>query len=112
FCVLPCPVLHAGDACVGAVYAGRGGGAVLGPMAAHYLIGGHPRRMTIIAALGVMGCGVFYTAFALSPTLKAAAAFVFLAHLGGGAQWVLSTSLLQRIVEDRILGLISAIAMC
>jgi MFS family permease len=38
------------------------------------------------------------------PNLWAAAAFVMLAHLGGGAQWTLSTYGLQRIVPDRIRG--------
>jgi MFS family permease len=48
--------------------------------------------------------GVFYAVFPLMPGLWAAAPFVTLAHLGGGAQWALSTYGLQRIVPDHIRG--------
>jgi MFS family permease len=40
----------------------------------------------------------------LSPALWFAAIFVISAHLGGGAQWTLSTYGLQRIVPDSIRG--------
>lgn len=42
------------------------------------------------------------------PALWAGAIWVFVAHLGGGAQWTLSTYALQRIVPDRLRGRIFA----
>ncbi|HEX6131249.1 MAG TPA: MFS transporter, partial [Actinomycetota bacterium] len=40
----------------------------------------------------------------LAPSLGLAAVSILFAHLGGGAQWVLSTYGLQVIVPDRIRG--------
>lgn len=107
--VLPVEVLHAGDGGIGTLYASRGVGALLGPLLAQPLAIGRPRRMAMLAAVGVVGSGLFYAAFALSPTLGWAAAFVFLAHLGGGTQWVLSSTLLQRTVADRMRGRMSSL---
>lgn len=107
--VLPVEVLHAGDAGIGTLYASRGLGALLGPLLAQPLAVGRPRRMALLAALGVVISGLFYAAFSLSPTLASAAAFVFLAHLGGGTQWVLSSTLLQRTVADRMRGRVSSL---
>jgi len=109
--VLPLQVFHAGDRGIALLYASRGVGALLGPFIANRFAGGRPRSMAMLAAVGVIVSGVFYAAFAASPTLAIAALCVFIAHLGGGAQWVLSSSLLQRTVNDRILGRISALDM-
>ena len=48
-------------------------------------------------------------ALGLAPTLWIAAITIFAAHLGGGAQWVLSTYGLQRLVPDHIRGRIFAV---
>lgn len=109
--VIPVQVFKAGDQGIAVVYAARGIGAVLGPFLAHMLTRGNNRRMALLAALGVISSGIFYCAFAASPTLWWATFFVFVAHIGGGAQWVLSTTLLQKNVEDRVLGRISALDM-
>jgi MFS family permease len=109
--VLPVQVFKAGEAGVGQLYASRGIGAVLGPIMAQAMVRDNAAAMARMAALGVMFSGVFYAAFAGAPTMQTATAYVFLAHLGGGAQWVFSTTLLQRIVPDRILGRVMAIDM-
>ena len=49
-----------------------------------------------------------YTVAAWAPTLPIALAFVFVAHIGGGANWTLSTYGLQRRVDDRVLGRVMA----
>ena len=53
--------------------------------------------------------GLAYALLPLAPTLHLAAVCVLLAHLGGGAQWVLSTYGLQVSTPDgmrgRVLGL-------
>jgi MFS family permease len=107
--VIPVEVLHAGAAGIGILYASRGVGALLGPLLANAVVRDHPRRMAITGALGVVVSGLFYAGFAISPGMGWAAAFVFLAHLGGGSQWVLTSTLLQRTVADRMLGRISSL---
>jgi len=50
---------------------------------------------------------VFFVGYALlplSPGIVVAAGFVFIGHLGGGAQWTLSSFGLQRASPDRIRG--------
>ena len=51
---------------------------------------------------------VTYIGAAWAPTLAVALGFVFLAHLGGGANWTLSTYGLQRRVDDSVLGRVMA----
>jgi MFS family permease len=57
-------------------------------------------------ALVVFGVG--YALLGLAPTLLVAMPIVAVAHLGGGAQWMLSSYGLQKIVPDRIRGRIFA----
>jgi MFS family permease len=96
-------VFRAGDRGTGILLAARGIGALLGPFLA--------RRFTrnlrsLYAAIGVSFAvyGISYGVVSLSPVFWFAAAFVLSAHLGGGAQWTLSTYGLQRIVPDAIRG--------
>ncbi len=109
--VYPVQVLHAGDAGVGTMYTARGVGALLGPLMAQWVCGNQARAMVRTAAMGLLICGAFYMLFAVSPTLWVGAAMICLAHLGGGILWVLSTTLLQRITSDRVLGRISSLDM-
>ena len=96
-------VFMTGDRGTGILLAARGLGALLGPFLA--------RRFTqnlrsLYAAIGVSFAvyGISYGIVSLSPALWFAAVFVVSAHLGGGAQWTLSTYGLQRIVPDSIRG--------
>jgi MFS family permease len=86
----------------------RGVGALTGPFIGHRLAGRHHERLlpVIAVALAVFGGG--YMLLGASPTLLLAGLAICTAHLGGGAQWVLSTYGLQRIVPDRIRGRIFA----
>jgi len=102
--VLAKDVFHGGEVGFGILLAGRGLGALIGPFIGHRLAGpGHRRLLPVIAiALAVFGMG--YVAVGAAPSLAVAAIAVGIAHLGGGAQWVLSSFGLQRIVPDRIRG--------
>lgn len=102
-------VFAAGDIGFGLLMAARGVGALIGPFIGHRISGpGHRRLFPAIGlALGVFGLS--YMALGLAPTLWIAAITVFAAHLGGGAQWVLSTYGLQRLVPDYIRGRIFAV---
>jgi MFS family permease len=106
--VLAKDVFAGGDVGFGILLAGRGIGALIGPFIGHRLAGpGHRRLLPVIAAaLAVFGAG--YWAVGAAPTLLLAAVAVMVAHLGGGAQWVLSSFGLQRIVPDRIRGRVFA----
>jgi MFS family permease len=98
----------ANDVGIGVLMAGRGVGALIGPFLGRWLSGPDDRRLfwAIGLALAVFGMG--YAALGLMPTLLFAAMAVGLAHLGGGAQWTLSSYGLQRIVPDRIRGRVFA----
>ncbi len=98
----------AGDAGIGALMAGRGVGALIGPFLGRWLAGPQDRRLfgAIGVALAVFGLG--YATLGVMPSLFAAAVAVGVAHLGGGAQWTLSSYGLQRLVPDRIRGRIFA----
>ncbi|HUG87434.1 MAG TPA: MFS transporter [Actinomycetota bacterium] len=101
-------VWHAGDRGTGILFAARGLGAVVGP----FLV----RRFTdslrgLFLAIGVSFAvyGIGYGLFPFAPGIALATIPVFLAHLGGGAQWTLSTYGLQRIVPDRHRGRVFAL---
>ena len=102
-------VFDAGDIGFGILMAARGVGALVGPFFGHRFAGpGHRRLFPAIGiALAVFGAG--YMALGLAPTLWAAAIVIFVAHLGGGSQWVLSTYGLQRLVPDYIRGRVFAV---
>jgi MFS family permease len=97
-------VFNAGDVGIGLLYAARGLGALIGPFAARAIVGTDDRGI-IRGILGsVITVAVAYALFPLSPTIWVAAALVFAGHLGGGAQWMLSTYGLQRAAPDEIRG--------
>jgi MFS family permease len=105
--LLALTVYQAGDTGTGILLATRGLGAVIGPFIARRFA--DDLRGVFVAigvAFAVYGAG--YGTVAMVGSLGAAAVFVLVAHLGGGAQWMLSTFALQRIVPDRIRGRVFA----
>lgn len=102
-------VFGAGAIGIGILMAARGVGALIGPFLGRWIAGPDDRRLfaAIGAALAVFGLG--YAVFGLMPTLLLAAPAVAVAHLGGGAQWTLSSYGLQRVVPDRLRGRIFAV---
>jgi MFS family permease len=97
-------VFGAGDAGIGVLFAARGLGALVGPFVARAVMGTDDRGLVrgIAVSFGLAAGG--YLVFPLSPALWVAAACVFAAHCGGGAQWTLSTLGLQRATPDGIRG--------
>jgi predicted MFS family arabinose efflux permease len=102
-------VFDAGDAGIGILFAARGLGALAGPFLFRSIMG------TDDAGLlrGIGWCfaliAVSYALFPLAPGIPVAAALVLVAHLGGGAQWALSTLGLQRATPDAIRGRIFSV---
>jgi MFS family permease len=97
-------VFGAGDVGIGILYAARGLGALIGPFIARATVGVSDRGI-IRGILGsVVTVAVAYALFPLAPSIWIAGLLVFVAHLGGGAQWMLSTYGLQRAAPDVIRG--------
>jgi MFS family permease len=101
-------VFDAGDVGIGILMAARGLGALVGPFLARRFVGQDDARLFTAIALALASFGVFYGIFPLMPSLLLAAPFAMGAHLGGGAQWTLSTYGLQKIVPDHIRGRVFA----
>ena len=99
---------HAGEVGIGLLLAARGIGALIGPFVGRASLGSKDRRLflSIGVALAVFGAG--YVLLGLVPGLLLALPSVMIAHTGGGAQWMLSSYGLQKIVPDHIRGRIFA----
>jgi MFS family permease len=99
---------HAGEWGIGFLLAARGVGALIGPFTGRSAMGDKDRHIfgVIGVALAVFGLG--YMLLGLAPGLLLALPAVALAHIGGGAQWTLSSYGLQKIVPDHIRGRIFA----
>lgn len=106
--VLASDELGGGDGSTGLLVAARGVGVALGPLIAARLVGPSLDRLLLMCGGAGMAFGVCYLGLSVAPVLAVAAVLVFLAHLGGGAQWTLSTYGLQRRAPDHIRGRIIA----
>jgi MFS family permease len=101
-------VFDQGEIGVGALMAARGVGAFVGPFLGHRISGEGHRHLFGAIGVALVVFGLSYMALGLAPTLWVAAIVIFAAHLGGGAQWVLSTFGLQVLVPDHIRGRVFA----
>ena len=89
---------------IGILYAARGIGTAIGPIAMRRFAG--ETRASMQKAIGIaflMG-GIFYVAFGAATSFALALVILMIAHMGGSILWVNSTVLLQRIVEDNFRG--------
>lgn len=99
----------AGQLGVGLIFAARGLGALVGPFAARTFASGDQGRLLRGISLSFAVYLIGYALLPLSPVIWAAALFVFIGHLGGGAQWTLSSFGLQRSTPDRVRGRVFAV---
>jgi MFS family permease len=106
--VLVTDELGGGDTSTGVLIGARGLGVALGPLIAARLIGPSLSRLLLLCGCAGLAFGVCYLGLSVAPTLAIAIPFAFFAHLGGGAQWTLSTYGLQRRAPDHILGRVLA----
>ncbi|MDX2093955.1 MAG: MFS transporter [Kofleriaceae bacterium] len=90
----------------GLLFAARGLGAMVGPMLARALAGKQPTQRAIVLVCGISTL-LYVATYALLPLVSAfaiAMALVAIAHLGGGAQWSMSTYGLQIATPDALRG--------
>lgn len=97
-------VFGAGDFGIGILFAARGLGALIGPFLARAVVGTSDRGLILGIAASFGAFAIGYSLLPASPGLAVAATCVFIGHLGGGAQWTLSTYGLQRATPDAIRG--------
>jgi MFS family permease len=96
-------VFRAGAVGIGLLFAARGLGALFGPfMVRGFIRTDEDRYRSIAAAICLFGVG--YAGLALAHSLVAGLVAIFVAHLGGGAAWQVSTYGLQRETDDAIRG--------
>ncbi len=101
-------LFHQGDTGIGILYGLRGVGALIGPFLARRIAGDSERGLFTAIGASLACFGAFYLVFPFMPSLLLAGLCSLGAHLGGGAQWTLSTYGLQSIVPDRIRGRVFA----
>jgi MFS family permease len=106
--VLASDVFKGGDASRGLLIGIRGVGTGLGPLIAMRYTRGELSKVLTICGFASLAFSGFYFIGAWMPTLWLTAIFVMLAHLGGGAQWTLSSYGLQLRSPDHIRGRILA----
>ena len=98
----------AGAVGIGLLLAARGVGALIGPFVGRSSLGEKDRRLFLAIGIALAIFGLGYALLGLVPGLLLALPAVALAHIGGGAQWMLSSYGLQKVVPDRIRGRIFA----
>ena len=102
-------VYGAGDVGIGVLFAARGLGALLGPFIARAVFGFDERGLVVGIGVALFLFLGAYLLLPLAPGLAVAAGLVFVAHIGGGAQWTLSTTGLQRATPDAVRGRIFSV---
>ncbi len=94
---------------VGMLLAARGLGALVGPLLGRRVIARGERYLWSVLGGCMVVFGVGYMLLPLSPWLWLGTVVVFVAHLGGGGNWILSTYGLQATVPDYVRGRVFAV---
>ena len=97
-------VFHKGAIGIGILYAMRGVGALVGPFIGRRVAGGTEHGLFRAIGVALFVFALCYGLFPFAPALALAGLCAAGAHVGGGAQWTLSTYGLQRFVPDWIRG--------
>src|SRR5438445_12360696 len=89
----------------------RGLGALLGPLLFASIAGHRESRLRMGIFFGFLADTAGYVGLSLAPTVWVASVSVVLAHCGGSAIWVFSTTLFQLNTEGRFRGPVFAPAL-
>lgn len=106
--VLASDVFGGGDASRGVLIGARGLGAGIGPALALRYTGHDLSKVLRVCGFSSLAFSVCYLTGVWMPAFALAALFITLAHLGGGAQWTLSSFGLQLRSPDEMRGRIIA----
>jgi MFS family permease len=96
-------ILMMGSIGLGLLYAARGIGTGIGPVAGRRIFKKEKNWVTAMGGSMVL-CGVFYLAVGLTNSLVLMFLLVMFAHMASGSNWVMSTVLLQRRTPDTFRG--------
>src|SRR5690606_22557864 len=99
-----------GDGGTGLLLTARGLGVLLGPFLIRNLVRRGIHGVLLACGVACIGYGVFYLGVAVTPWILMAFVFVLIAHLGGGAQWTLTTYGIQMLTPDELRGRVFAAA--
>ncbi|MCI0345409.1 MAG: MFS transporter [Chloroflexi bacterium] len=97
-------VFGGGPATIGLLMSARGAGALAGPFLFRRWARDRDDRLFLGLTIAGVVFGIGYLIFAVSPASWLAAVGAFVAHVGGGSTWTLSTYGLQRFTPDAIRG--------
>lgn len=86
----------------------RGVGTGIGPLISKRLLGSHRASLIRQAWGGMLLGGLGYLALIFAPNLELSLLAVTIAHVGGSAQWVGSTTYWQQAIEDGFRGRVFA----
>ncbi|WFE42100.1 MFS transporter [Micromonospora sp. WMMD998] len=103
-------VYGVGPAGAGLLFAARGAGALVGPILMRRVLSNRAWLLTGLA-LSMSLYGLAYLGASVVSWFPLVLVLVFLAHLGGGSNWVLSNYALQGEVPDRLRGRVFATDM-
>lgn len=98
-----------GPGLVGALYSARGLGALVGSIALIRLFGDDSRTLRRLVLAGFPVAGLSYWFLGDAPTPLLACVCYFTAAIASGANWVNSTTLLQRDGDPTVLGRVFAV---
>ena len=102
------PVGRSAATGIGILYAARGIGTAIGPIAMRRIAGETRRQLQTAIGIAFLVGGVFYVAFGTATNFALALIVLMIAHTGGSVLWVNSTVLLQSAVEDNFRGRVFA----
>jgi predicted MFS family arabinose efflux permease len=94
---------------LGLLYAGRGVGALVGPLIFRRVWGESARSLRRSIQVGLLLAAAGYAALTAAPSAIVAALFLVCAHMGGSTCWVNSTQLLQLTVPNALQGRVFAV---
>jgi len=106
--VFAADAFQSGDRGRGLMLAARGVGSGLGPILGARFARGNVSRILLVCGLAGLGFSLGYGVAYAAPSLLVACAAVAVAHLGGGAQWTLTTYGLQVRTPDELRGRVLA----
>jgi MFS family permease len=110
FPILATRVFGVGTFGMGLLYGARGLGALIGPLLLRGMLTS-PGRLMPGLAVSMAGYGVCYLLVGVTPWFWLVLLLVVLAHIAGGANWVLSNYALQTEIPDALRGRIFAADM-